>query len=84
MKTASIVISIFLTMIILSCAATPEKSKEGMGPASAVTATKEKQTPRFARLADALDYLGNALNEEVYRLKMSDGFSAYGFRRNRE
>ena len=75
MKTASIVISILLAMIILSCATTPEKSKEGMGAASTVTATMEKQTPRFTRLVDALDYLGNALNEEVYRLKMSDGFS---------
>ena len=62
-------------MIIVSCAATPEKPKEGMGTAPAVTGTMEKQTPRFARLVDALDYLGNALNEEVYRLKMSDGFS---------
>jgi len=76
LKTASIVISIFLMMIIVSCAATSEKPKEGMGAASAVTGTMEKQTPRFARLVDALDYLGNALNEEVYRLKMSDDFSA--------
>ena len=27
-------------------------------------------------MADALEYLGNALSEEIYRLKMSEGFSA--------
>lgn len=76
MKTASIVISIVLTMLMLSCAATPEKPMGHMGTAPAATAAKEKRTPRFAQMAEAVDYLGVALNEEIYRLKMSDGFSA--------
>ena len=76
MKTALIVISICLTMLLLSCAATPEKPIQRMEASSAASGAREKRTPRFSQMADALDYLGNALNEEVYRLKMSDGFSA--------
>jgi TolB-like protein len=76
LKTAAIVISICLTMLILSCAATPEKPTDYMGSAPAATAAKEKRTPRFAQMTEAVDYLGVALNEEIYRLKMSDGFSA--------
>ena len=76
MKTTSFVISILLSMFFLSCAATPEKPTESMGASTAVSGTKEKRTPRFTQMADALDYLGNVLNEEVYRLKMSDSFSA--------
>jgi len=68
--------SILLAMLILSCAATPEKPTGSTGVSSAVNGTGEKRTPRFAQMADALEYLGNALNEEIYRLKMSDGFSA--------
>ena len=76
MKTVSIVISLFLTMFILSCAAAPDKPTGSMGASPAVTEAKEKKTPRFAQMDDALDYLGVALNEEIYRMKMSDGFSA--------
>jgi len=76
LKTTSFVISILLTMFLLSCAATPEKPSEGMVLSSETAAAKEIRTPRFSQMADALDYLGNSLNEEIYRLKMSDGFSA--------
>ena len=76
MKTTSLVMSILLAMLILSCAATPEKPTGSTGVSSAGTGAGEKRTPRFAQMADALEYLGNALNEEIYRLKMSDGFSA--------
>ena len=78
MKTTSFVISIVLTMFLFSCAATPEKSSDGMVSSPEVAAADEIRTPRFAQMADALDYLGNSLNEEIYRLKMSDGFSASG------
>ena len=76
MKTTSCVISLLLTMLILSCAARPEKPTSSMGASSAVPGATEKRTPRFAQMADALAYLGNTLTEEIYRLKMSDGFSA--------
>ena len=76
MRTTSLVMSILLAMLILSCAATPEKPTGSTGVSSALNGTGEKRTPRFAQMADALEYLGNALNEEIYRLKMSDGFSA--------
>ena len=76
MKTLSIVISIGVALLLAACAATPQKPSQSMGAPAAAAETREKRTPRFAQMADALDYLGNALNEEVYRLKMSDGFSA--------
>ena len=76
MKTASIVICIGLAMLMVSCAATPEKPGAGMEASSPVSESREQRTPRFGQMADALDYLGNSLSEEVYRLRMSDGFSA--------
>ena len=76
MKTTSLVTSIWLAMFMLSCAATPETSSESMRASPAASAAKEQPTPRFAHLADALEYLGNALSGEIYRLTSSEGFSA--------
>ena len=76
LKTASMVICIGLAMLMVSCAATPEKPGTGMEASSPVSESREQRTPRFGQMADALDYLGNSLSEEVYRLRMSDGFSA--------
>jgi len=55
----------------ISCASTPSADRP-----SAFERQQEKQTPRFSQFVDALAYLGNRLNENVYKLKQKDGFSA--------
>jgi len=73
-KALSILFSIFLALIMAACASSPQKNNREMS--ETVTRPAEKRTPRFARFTDVVDYLGNSLNEELYRLKVSDGFSA--------
>jgi len=76
LKTVSIVFSIFLILILMSCASAPQKAGQSVYEAPAAPKKVEKRTPRFSQFADALEYLGTALNEEIYNLKQSDGFSA--------
>lgn len=76
MKTVFVLFSSFLMLLVIACAAVPEKSKTDIYATPAAGETAEKGTPRFAQFTEALDYLGRGLNEEIYRLKQSDGFSA--------
>ena len=71
MKVLSVVVSVLMIFAFISCASTPstfksEQEKEAF----------EKRTPRFSQFVEALAYLGNRLNEKVYKLRQTDGFSA--------
>jgi len=76
LKTVWVVFSIFLILILMSCASAPQKAGQAVDETSTAPKKVEKRTPRFSQFADALEYLGIALNEEIYNLKQSDGFSA--------
>ena len=71
MKVLSMAVSVLMIFAFISCASTPSsfdsrQEKEMF----------EKRTPRFSRFVKALEYLGSRLNEEVYKLRQTDGFSA--------
>jgi len=76
LKTVSVFVSVFLALFLLSCASSPQKADQSVYTPPAKPQKVEKRTPRFAQFADAIEYLGTALNEEIYRLRQSDGFSA--------
>jgi TolB-like protein len=71
LKILSIAVSVLMICALISCASTPS------APVSRQEQeTLEKRTPRFPRFIEALEYLGKRLNEEVYYLRQSQGFSA--------
>ena len=75
MKTASVLVSVLLALSLLSCASAPPK-EDPSAYAPAAPKKVEKRTPRLAQFVDAIEYLGTALNTEIYRLGQTDGFSA--------
>lgn len=76
MKTLSIVVSVFMIFVLISCASTPSPDKMSGLDSRLEKEKLEKRTPRYTKFVDALEYLGNRLNEEVYQLRQSQGFSA--------
>jgi len=71
LKISSMVISVLMTFVLMSCASTPYAPDSRQEQAAL-----EKRTPRFSEFVEALEYLGNQLNKEVYYLTQSSGFSA--------
>ena len=67
------VITIFA---LISCASTPSSDRPSAFETRQEQEKLEKRTPRFSQFVEALEYLGNRLNEEVYKLRQTDGFSA--------
>jgi TolB-like protein len=60
----------------ISCASTPSSDRPSAFETRQEQEKLEKRTPRYSSFVEALEYLGSRLNEEVYRLRQTDGFSA--------
>lgn len=76
MKVLSTIVSVWVILTFLSCASTPPPDSPSGYESRQEKETHEKRTPRFTLFVEALEYLGNRLNEEVYKLRQTDGFSA--------
>ena len=76
LKILSIVVSVLMIFALISCASTPSSDRPSAFETLQEQEAFEKRTPRFSQFVEALEYLGNRLNEEVYKLRQTDGFSA--------
>ena len=76
MKILSIVVSVLMIFAFISCASTPSSDRPSAFETRQEQEAFEKRTPRFSQFVEALEYLGKRLNEEVYKLRQTDGFSA--------
>jgi TolB-like protein len=75
LKVLSIVVSVLMIFVFMSCASTPSSDRSSAFESKQEKERFEKRTPRFSQFVEALEYLGNRLNEEVYKLRQTDGFS---------
>jgi TolB-like protein len=76
LKILSIIVSVLMIFALISCASTPSTDKPSAFETRQEKEAFEKRTPRFSQFVEAIEYLGNRLNEEVYKLRQTDGFSA--------
>ena len=76
MKVLSPVVSVLMMFALVSCASTPSADRPSALGTRQEQEKLERRTPRYSSFVEALDYLGNRLNEEVYKLRQTDGFSA--------
>jgi TolB-like protein len=76
LKVLALVVSVLVMVALIYCASAPSADRPSPFETRQEQEKLEKRTPRYASFVEALEYLGNRLNAEVYKLRQTDGFSA--------
>jgi len=71
LKKLSTVLSVLMICFLITCAGAPPAPDSGLQQEPL-----KKTTPRYSKFGEALEYLGNQLNQEIYYLRQSQDFSA--------